>query len=360
MRFAFAAPLALSAALFVAGCDSKGQEAAAPPPRPVLVMTVHAEPDAPERSLPGTIRARVESDLGFRVGGKVVRRLVDAGAHVVPGQPLAELDPVDLELQLQQARAELAAATTARDTTQSELKRIATLARGGWSTGSDFDRQRAAAEEALSRYDRASRAVALAERARDYGTLRADSEGVVTATLCDPGQVMAVGQTAFHVARLDEREVAVAVPESMVDDIRHGTARASIWALPGRSFAASLRELTPTADPATRTYAARFSLPDAGPDVLLGMTATVTITRGAHDVVHVPLSALLDEGHGPTVFVVDTGKGAVAQRPVTVARYGSDDAVVSAGLHDGEQIVTLGVQKLQNAEHVRPMSRLPS
>ena len=122
MRLSFAAPLALSAALSTAGCDSKGQEAAAPPPRVVLVATVHAAPDALERSLSGTIRARVESDLGFRVGGKVVRRLVDAGAHVVPGQPLAELDPVDLELQLQQARAELAAATTARDMTQNELE----------------------------------------------------------------------------------------------------------------------------------------------------------------------------------------------------------------------------------------------
>jgi RND family efflux transporter MFP subunit len=360
MRLSFAAPLALSAALFTAGCDRKGQEAAAPPPpRVVLVATVHAAPDALERSLPGTIRARVESDLGFRVGGKVVRRLVDAGTYVVPGQPLAELDQVDLELQLQQARAELAAATTARDMTQNELKRIATLHGGGWSTGSDLDRQNAAAEEAVNRLDRATRAVTLAERARDYSTLRADVDGVVTATMCDPGQVMAVGQTAFHLARLDEREAAVAVPESMVDEIRRGTPHIAIWALPGRSFAAKLRELTPNADPATRTYAARFSLPDAGLDVMLGMTATVTITREAHDVVHVPLSALLDEGNSPNVWVINAAKGTVEKRPVTVARYGGD-AVISAGLRDGEQIVTLGAQKLQDAERVRPITRLPS
>lgn len=360
MRLSFAPPLALSAALFVACCDSRGQEVAVPPPRVVLVATVHAESDAPERSLPGAVRARVESDLGFRVGGKVIRRLVDAGAHVKPGQPLAELDPVDLELQLRQARAELAAATAARDTAQNELKRVATLARGGWSTVSDLDRQRAAAEEVASRLDRAIHAVALAERARDYGTLRADADGVVTATMAEPGQVMAVGQIAFRVAQLDEREVAVAVPESMIDDIRHVTARASIWALPGRSFAARLREVTPNADPATRTYAARFSLPDASPDVMLGMTANVIITRDAHPVVRVPLSALLDEGRGPNVWVVDAAKDAVEMRPVTVARYERDDAVISAGLHDGEQIVTLGVQKLQNAERVRSISRLPS
>jgi RND family efflux transporter MFP subunit len=177
--------------------------------------------------------------------------------------------------------------------------------------------------------------------------------------MCDPGQVMAVGQTAFHLARLDEREAAVAVPESMVDDIQHGTAHIAIWALPGRSFAAKLRELTPNADPATRTYAARFSLPDAGLDVMLGMTATVTITGEAQDVVHVPLSALLDEGHSPNAWVINVAKGTVEKRPVTVARYGGD-AVISAGLRDGEQIVTLGAQKLQDAERVRPITRLPS
>src|SRR5262249_34481462 len=133
-----------------------------------------------------------------------------------------------------------------------------------------------------------------------------------------------------------------------------------VWALPERSLAARLRELTPNADPATRTYAARFALPDAGPDLMLGMTATVTITREAHEVVHVPLSAVLDEGHGVNVWVLNAAKGTVERRVVTVARYGLDDVVISAGLHDGEQIVTLGVQTLQDADHVRPISRLPS
>lgn len=360
MRLSPAVPFALMAGLLVAGCDSKGQETSAPQPRAVLVTTVHTVPDTPTRSLPGTIRARVESDLGFRVAGKVTRRLVDAGAHVTSGQPLAELDPIDLDLQLQQAEAELAAATTGRDSAVNELKRIATLHAGGWTAGSDFDRQKAAAEEAIGRRDRALRAVDLALHARDYGTLRADADGIVIATMCEPGQVMAVGQTAFRVARLDEREAAVAVPEAMLDDLRHGVAGVTLWALPGRTFAARLRELTPNADPATRTYAARFSLPDAGPEVMLGMTATVTITREAHDVVHVPLAALLDEGHGPSVWVVDATSETVKKRAVTVARYGLNDAVISAGLNDGEQIVTLGVQKLEQAEHIRPVDRLPS
>ncbi|MBV9251247.1 MAG: efflux RND transporter periplasmic adaptor subunit, partial [Acetobacteraceae bacterium] len=209
MRMPHAASLALLAALFAAGCDSKGQEAAAPPPRVVLVATVRAVPDVPAVSLPGVIRSRVESDLGFRVSGKVVQRLVDAGAHVAAGQPLAELDPVDLDLQLQQARAELAAATTARDAALNEFKRVASLHNGGWSTGSDLDRQKALADEAVGRLDRATRAVTLAERAHGYATLRADGDGIVTATMCEPGQVMAPGQTAIRVARLNEREAAV-------------------------------------------------------------------------------------------------------------------------------------------------------
>jgi RND family efflux transporter MFP subunit len=360
MRMSHAVPLVVLVAALLTGCGSKGQEAAVPPARVVLVTTVHATPDAPAHSLPGTIRARVESDLGFRVGGKVIRRLVDTGAHVTTGQTLAELDPIDLELQLQQARAELATASTARDAAVHELTRIATLHSGGWSTGSDLDRQKTAAQEAVGRFDRAVRAVTLAERARGYGTLQADADGVVTATMCEPGQVMAAGQTAFRVARLDEREAAIAVPEAMVDDLRHGTARVTIWALPGRSFAARLRELTPNADPATRTYAARFSLPEAGPDLMLGMTATVTITRAGPEVVHVPLSALLDEGHGPNVWVLGSATGTVEKRAVAVAQYGGDDAVISAGLRDGEQIVTLGVQTLRHADHVRPISRLPS
>jgi len=358
MRLSLAVPFALMTGLLVAGCESKGQEAAAPPLRTVLVATVHTVADTPTRSLPGTIRARVESDLGFRVAGKVTRRLVDAGAHVTAGQPLAELDPIDLDLQLQQAEAELAAATTGRDSAVNELKRIATLHAGGWTAGSDFDRQKATADEAIGRRDRALRAVDLALRAREYGTLRADADGVVTATMCEPGQVMAVGQTAFRVARLDEREAAVAVPEAMLDDLRHGLARVTIWALPGQTFTARLRELTPNADPATRTYAARFSLPDAGPEVMLGMTATVTIARAAHEVVHVPLAALLDEGRGPSVWVVDPAGATLRAARVALTGYDAEQAFISAGVPEGAKIVALGVHKLSEGEKVRVVDNL--
>jgi RND family efflux transporter MFP subunit len=324
----------------------------------VLGITVHPEPETAPYTLPGTIRARIESDLGFRVGGKVMRRLVDSGQTVTAGQVLAELDPADLDLQLRQARADLASAATARATALSEMARVATLHRGGWSTGSDYDRQKATADDAQSKFDRAQQAVTLAERARDYNTLRADADGVITATAAEPGQVVAAGQTVFRLARLDEREAAVAVPEALVDAARTGSASVTVWAVPGRVYAAKLRELSPNADAATRTYAARFSLPGADSAVLLGMTATVTIARESRLVTRVPMTAILDSGHGPTVYVVDSQTGTLALRPVTLAGFSGDQAIVTSGLQEGETIVAIGVQKLDAGEHVRVVSRI--
>lgn len=359
------AAVAAVAALLLAGCDSHAEKPKAAAPRAVLATVVHAEPAAPVRSLSGTIRARVESDLGFRVGGKVIRRLVDAGAVVAAGQTLAELDPVDLELQMRQAQADLAAATTARQSAANELRRIETLHRSGWSTGSDYDRQRTLAEEAEGRFVRAQRAVELSARAVTYGTLRADAAGVITAVSVEPGQVVSAGQTVFRLAHLDGREAAVAVPEALVDSARHGHARVTLWALPGRSWPATLRELTPAADPATRTYAARFAIPaadrsDSASEIMLGMTATVEITTDARPVIRVPLAAILDEGHGPTVWVVDPHTGTLTSRPITIDRYAGNEVLVSAGLADGETIVAMGAQKLDAAQRVRVVSRLPS
>jgi RND family efflux transporter MFP subunit len=324
----------------------------------VVAQTVHLVASAPARSLPGVIRARVESDLGFRVAGKITRRLVDSGQVVAPGQALAELDPIDLGLQLQSAQAELRAAKAARDASLSEMARVESLHRSGWMAGTELDRQRSQAEDARGRYDRAERAVQLAQNATGYGVLRADAAGVVTATMAEPGQVVQAGQTVMRLARLDEREAAVAVPEAMIDDALHGQASVTLWALPGRAFPARLRELSPNADPATRTYAARYSLPDAPADALLGMTATVTLSRPGAAVARLPLSAILDQGAGPTVWVVDRATGALTQRPVSIASFGQTEATVAAGLSEGDIVVTLGAQKLDAGQRVRVVDAL--
>ncbi|WP_336490455.1 efflux RND transporter periplasmic adaptor subunit [Methylobacterium nigriterrae] len=347
------------AVLAVAGCnESQAPAARGEAGRPVLAQRVVAENRHPERRFVGTIRPRVESDLGFRVQGKVARRLVNVGDVVAAGQPLATLDEIDLTLQTEQAEAERRAATVAVAQADADLRRTMTLAGQGWAATSVVDRQKAATEEARSRLMRAERALSLARNAASYAVLSADADGVITATSVEPGQVVAPGQAAIRLARTVEREAVVAVPEALVGRARAGGASVSLWSNPGVRYAARLRELAPAADSATRTYLARFTLPEADGAVQLGMTATVTLTAdSAERVVRVPLPALFNQGSGSAVWTVDDA-GQLVLRPVTVAAYEAQDALVSDGLQDGERIVRLGVQKLDAGQRVRVVEAL--
>src|ERR1700736_5892360 len=188
-------------AVALAGCNELAAEKVAPS-RPVLVATVHYEAETPERSFVGTIRPRIETDMGFRVPGKVARRLVEVGQTVDVGQPLATLDEVDLKLQAEQAEAEFRAATGVLAQAGAAEQRAKDLRAKGWTTDAQMDTSRAAADEARARLNRAERSVDLTKNSLSYATLLADTRGVVTATLIDPGQVVASGQTAIRVARL--------------------------------------------------------------------------------------------------------------------------------------------------------------
>jgi RND family efflux transporter MFP subunit len=348
---------ALGAAL--AGCNEQSHAQAAKPPVAVLAAPVHFEPVTPDRSLTAVIRPRIEADLGFRVPGKVARRLVDVGQVVKAGDALAELDDTDLRLQREQAEADARALTTVVAQAVAEEQRALNLRRQGWTADANVDKARATADDARARKERADRALSLAENALGYAVLRADADGVVSATLVDKGQVVQAGQAAFRVARLDEKEAAVAVPEALVARIGRGQATLSLWANPGRSYKATLRELSPVSDSATRTYAARFALPDAGEDVLLGMTATLTLAEGEGDkAARLPLSALFNQGAGPSVWTVDEASGALALRPVVVAGYGAREVLVRSGVGEGDTVVTLGVQKLDPGMKVRVVQAL--
>ena len=318
------AGLSLAAvAIVLTGCNEKVAEKAVPA-RPVLVATVQYKPESPERSFVGTVKPRIETDMGFRVPGKVAKRLVEVGQTVDVGQPLATLDQVDLKLQAEQAEAEF----------------------------------RAAADEARARLNRAERSVELTRNSLSYATLVADTRGVVTATLIDSGQVVASGQTAVRVARFAEKEAVVAIPETLVGRAKEGTASVSLWSEPNRKYAAKLREIAPAADPATRTYLAKFSLPDAGESVSLGMTATLTLADPATTrVARLPLSALYSQGGDPSLYIVDD-KGDVALKPVTVKSYESNNVVIAGGVDEGARVVVLGVQKLDPAQKVRVVSSL--
>ena len=329
------------------------------PPRPVLVTTVHYQRQSADRSFVGTVRPRIESDLGFRVPGKVLTRLVEVGAPVVAGQPLARLDEVDLKLQAEQAEAEQRAAMGVLAQAAAAESRAVELKAKGWTTQAQVEQAKATADEARARLNRAERSVELTKNSLSYATLMADAPGVVTATLIEPGQVVAAGQTAIRVARLVEKEVVVAIPETMLARARSGDAHVAVWSNPRKPFVARLRELAPMADAATRTYLAKFSIPAADDDVQLGMTATLTLSSAASaPVARVPLSALFDQGDGASLYVADTKSGAITRKRVTVKAYESDDVLVEGGVDEGADVIVAGVQKLDPGQRVKVVSAL--
>ena len=344
-------------AIALAGCNDQVAEKPVPS-RPVLVATAHYEAETPSRSFVGTIRPRIEADMGFRVPGKVAKRLVEVGQTVEVGQPLATLDEVDLKLQAEQAVAEFTAATGVVAQAVAAETRAKELRAKGWTTDAQLDSAKAAADEARARLSRAERSVDLTKNSLSYATLAADHRGVVTATLVEPGQVVAAGQTAIRVARFAEKEAVVAIPETLVDRAKTGTATVSLWSEPDKKYEAKLREISPSADPATRTYLAKFSLPGAGDNVELGMTATLTLCdQKTARVARLPLSALYDAGDKPSFYVVDDA-GDISLKPVTVKSYESNDVVITGGVNEGAKVVALGVQKLDPSQKVRVVSSL--
>jgi RND family efflux transporter MFP subunit len=355
-RLLAGASLAL-VAVALAGCNDQVAEKAAPS-RPVLVATAHYEAETPERSFVGTIKPRIEADMGFRVPGKVAKRLVEVGQTVEVGQPLATLDEVDLKLQAEQAVAEFNAATGVLAQAAAAETRAKNLRVNGWTTDAQLDQAKATADEARARLDRAVRSVDLTKNSLSYATLVADHRGVVTATLIEPGQVVAAGQTSIRVARFDEKEAWVAIPETLVERAKIGTAYVTLWSEPNTKYEARLREIAPSADPATRTYLAKFSLPGADDHVELGMTATLTLADPATSrVARLPLSALFDQGDKPSFYVVDD-KGGIALKPVKVKSYESSDVVITGGVDEGAKVVALGVQKLDPSQKVKVVSSL--
>ena len=241
-----------------------------------MVATARLDSAAPAHRLAGTIRARTETDLGFRVGGKLLTRPAEVGAEVAAGDVVATLDDTDLRLQLEAAEAARSAARIALDKGEIDLARVTTLEQKGWATDQATDARTVDVEELRARLLQAERSVELAENALSYATLRADAAGVVTETYAEAGQVLELGQPVVRIARAGDREAVVSVPEALVGAIRSAGAEVELWSEPGRRYPVELRELSPVADPATRTYEARFTLP-AGARPALGMSATVTL-----------------------------------------------------------------------------------
>lgn len=333
---------------FIAACGEKSP----PPdvvqsgPKLVRALKVGAGGTASEQRYSGEVRARHETTLGFRVGGKIVERLVDAGARVRAGQPLARLDPGDAQLTAAQAEAN-------RSLAAADLKRTQDLKAKNFISQAALDAKDTAARAA----DAQAR---LAQNQAAYTTLVADAAGVVTAVLAEPGQVVAAGQGIFRVARDGAREVAFNIPESRLAGLKVGVGgTAELWSgESGKTYKGTLRELSPMADPATRTFAARFALNDAdnvNDGVALGMTATVSFAQAGDEKAEkivVPLAAILQQGDKAAVWIIGAD-GTVSQRAIEIERYSDAGAVLKSGLSAGEQIVAAGAFKLAAGEKVR-------
>jgi len=337
-------------ALALNACGNGEKPPAAAPK--VLVQAAEAR-DAGVAIYTGEIRARHEVDLAFRVGGKITERLVDTGMTVKAGQPLARLDPADLQLSRQAAAAQVAAAESEFNTASSERQRYADLLGKRFVSQAAFDAKENAFRSARARLDQARAQSQISGNQASYGTLAAERDGVITAVLANAGQVVSAGQPVFRMARPEEKEVAIAVPESRLAEFKAGGPMAvRLWAQPDLPLKGELRELAAAADPATRTYAARIRIVEPPPVVQLGMTARVALGSSSGAAIVVPLTAVVNTGSGAQVWVVSDGKA--TPRDVKVARFREQGAVIASGLKAGEPVIITGQRALTPGLTVEP------
>ncbi|MEA2802309.1 MAG: hypothetical protein QOE49_2404 [Rhodospirillaceae bacterium] len=333
--------------------------ASEPVARPARVMEIAYQQRSQSLVLAGTVVPRIESTLGFRVAGKITARTVDVGTIVKPGDLIAQLDPSDYRLAVDNARAALASADADYARAKADHERYLNLRGSGAFTPQTLEQRQSLAATTFARVDQAKSQLSSAENNLAYTELRADAPGVVTAVQAEVGQVMTQGQGVVRVARTDELEILVGVPEHRLKAVRQAKAASfELWSDPGHRHAATLRELSPSADPMTRTYPARFSVIDPPEFIGLGMTATLAFERpDAAPVAEVPLSAIFQRGTQPAVWVVDKESGTVTLRPVTIARWRDDSAAIASGVKDGEMIATAGVHKLEAGQKVKPVQQ---
>lgn len=322
---------------------------------PLVRAAIVQQANAASRSFTGTVAARVQSDLGFRVAGKLLERLVDAGQSVKRGQPLMRIDPADLKLAAQaQQDAVVAARARAQQTAEDEA-RYRDLRGTGAISASAYDQIKAAADAAKAQLSAAEAQADVARNASRYTELVADGDGVVVDTLAEPGQVVSAGQTVVRMAHAGRREAVIQLPETLRPAIG-SLAQATLFGKEGVAVAAKLRQLSNSADRLTRTFEARYVLDGELANAPLGSTVVIRIAdsdASAKDGLQVPLGALFDAGKGPGVWVIDGEPAKVSWRPVAVQRIDDAGAYVAGQIKPGERIVALGAHLLREGEAVR-------
>jgi multidrug efflux system membrane fusion protein len=355
--FAFTYPRRLLAVLAVPLLAGLLSSCSKPAPktedvRPVRAISLAAGGVDASAEFSGEVRPRVESRLGFRVGGKIAARKVDVGAVVQRGQVLMQLDPQDLKLGQAQAMASLRAAETNRDLARADLNRYKELRSRNFVAEAVLDTKVAGFKASQANVDAARAAYGEQSNQSRYASLVSDTDGVVTGIDAEVGQVVAPGTPVVRVARTDEKEVVIGVPEDRVDALRKvADVRVRLWANRDAAIPGRIREISPMADPATRTYTMKVAVPPR-PEIRLGMSATVQFTaRGDAAQIRLPLTALVQNKGATSVWLVENG----VVRPVPVQLGGplGNDIVVTGGLRPGQTVVTAGVHLLKNGQKVR-------
>ena len=348
--------MAVLAASVLTLCACGREEATPEPVRAVRTMVLNTDSAGMTLEYPGEIRARVESRLSFRVGGKVLARRVNLGDSVKPGQVLAQLDPQDLLLAQESAKAGMLAARTNRDQLGADYKRFIELKEQGFISAAELERRENGFKAAQAQLDQVRAQVSAQSNQATYAALVADAAGVVTAVSVEPGMVVGAGTPVVTVAVDGPRDVVFSVPEDQLARVRGaaaqpGALKVKLWGEGQTAQDISLREVSAATDPVTRTFLLKA---DAGAiDARLGRTATVSLSLPRiSQVIKVPLSAVLESGGKTSVWVLDPKTMTVSPQAVQVGGADGNEVVISGGLNSGQEIVTAGVHVLTPGQKV--------
>ena len=334
------------------------------------LYTIRSSSHETTRSLIGVVQARYETELAFRVGGKISARLMEVGSRVSAGEPLFTLELQDYELEVESAAAELASTEATHKQSVADETRMRTLKANRSVSDDEYDQALAGREVADARRTAAARSLELARNRLKYTTLEAPADGVVTAIMAESGQVVAEGRSVAKLTQGNELEVKVGVPERLVVGLAESASHITYWSMPGESSQTKLRELSPTSDPITRTYEAHFTILGAPPELQLGMSATLHLTTTiGGDAIAVPPNALAGRSealvnvggvmsNSPIVWKVLDDAGHISAVPVEVVHYGQDEVIVRGGLVEGDRIVSAGVHKLDAGVTIRKWEEL--
>ena len=349
-EFTFVPFAIASLVIGLAGCKHNVEADPRTEPELVRIAAVSAT-STDSSSFTGVVSARVESDLGFRVPGKVTKRLVDTGQVVRAGQTLMTIDPTDYSHAIT-ARTETVAAARAKAVQASaDEARYRGLVKTGAISASTYDQVKAAADAAQAELQAAEAQQKVAQDEADYSKLVADSDGIVVATAAEPGQVVSAGQTVVKLAHAGPREAAVNLPETVrpkLGSVAFATVYGTAERVPAR-----LRQLSDAADPLTRTYEARYVLSGKDIGAPLGATVTIRLDNNQPNAYSVPIASIIDLGKGPGVWKLDPATNTVLFRPVQVRSMTGEEAILIGGVRTDEKVVALGVHLLHDGDQVR-------